>query len=120
MEFLLVLVPIVGISTLVVLSLFLVVLTSWIFKFEHGLPVGKILLVTVILAVVASGYKLVTSPLTRPTVNQPLNDLQKYQVDSFNEIEMPVLVDKSFKTETVDVTTFIHDEKINKHADSKH
>ncbi|ALP47227.1 hypothetical protein phiGrn1_0072 [Vibrio phage phi-Grn1] len=89
-----------------------------IFKLDIKLPYGKIITAALLLTVAASGFKIATSPITRPTVNEAINDTDKYKVDAFTELEAPVLEDKSFKAEDVDVTTLDNEERIKEHSKS--
>ncbi len=116
MEFLLAIAPVVGIFVIVLLALLIVFIMSKIFKYDVKLPYGKIILATLVLTTIVSGYKVFTSPITRPTVNEAVNDTARYEVDPMIKLEAPKANDNSFKSEEVDVTTLKSEDKIKEHA----
>ncbi|AJT61147.1 hypothetical protein [Vibrio phage XZ1] len=116
MEFLLPVLPIIGMFVILLLILAVSFFMAKIFKLDIKLPYGKIITAALLLTVAASGFKIATSPITRPTMNEAVNDTAKYKVDEFTELEAPVLEDKSFKAEDVDVTTLDSEERIKNHT----
>ncbi|WZW73004.1 hypothetical protein [Vibrio phage TCU-VP03-AIR1] len=115
MEFLLVLAPVVGVFVSLLLILLVAFILSKIFKFDLKLPYGKIIAVALVLTLAAGAFKVFTSPITRPTATEVVNDTAKYKVDPMTTVEAPKMVDKSFKAEEVDVTTLNSEERIKSH-----
>ncbi|AGN30011.1 hypothetical protein VPFG_00003 [Vibrio phage nt-1] len=116
MEFLLVVAPVVGLLSVVLLALLIVYIISSIFKIKVVLPYGKIIAASVLLTLVFSGYKIATSPITRPTATEVVTDVHKHKVDEFKKIEAPVMKNNAFTPEEVDVTTLKSEELIKNHS----
>lgn len=116
MEFLLPILPVVGAAVIVFLLMFLVAFIAKLCKFDLKFPYGRVSLAVIVLTIVFSAYKVITSPITRPVITEVKNDIGQYQVPQDTLLVLPVAKDNSFEPEFVD-TSVTDNAKIKDHND---
>ncbi|AUR86074.1 TMhelix containing protein [Vibrio phage 1.081.O._10N.286.52.C2] len=99
MEFVLALAPIFGIAAFALLALLVIFIVAKLAKQKLAFPYARVIMGILIATVLLGAVKIATSPLTRPSVTPITNDTAAYKVDQFTEIEVPVLTDKTRKTD---------------------
>ncbi|CAL9999179.1 hypothetical protein VPHD480_0418 [Vibrio phage D480] len=111
MEFLLPVLPVLGIAAFLLLALFFIWFVMKLTKTKNvEVPFAKIILTIVVFTVVASGVKLVTSPITRPVMTEVVDDTGAHKVDADIVLVAPTANDNSFKPEPVDTSPTREDE----------
>lgn len=104
MEFLLAIAPVLGYAAFLLTLLFLVWGICKIFKIEQKIPYGKLIALLILLTMVFSGLKIITSPITRPVATEVIDDTHMHKVDASVVLVAPKAKDNSFKPESVDTS----------------